>query len=79
MLCGRNDQEVFMGEIDHYAVRMLNVMSELARDAGWAGAWAALLQGSPDGAQALAEWIAAQPEERRAELCLMFTGKVMRR
>lgn|GEM_PF-5128196 len=68
-----------MNEIDETAVQMLNVMSELARDAGWAGAWAALLQGSPDGAQALADWLAAQPEERRAELCLMFTGEVMRR
>jgi len=79
MLCRRNGKEAIMGEMDDYGVQTLNVMSELARDAGWAGAWAALLQGSPDGAQALAEWIAAQPEERRAELCLMFTGEVMRR
>jgi len=71
--------EAAVNEIDETAVQMLNVMSELARDAGWAGAWAALLQGSPDGAQALADWLAAQPEERRAELCLMFTGEVMRR
>lgn len=54
--------------------KMLGLISDLAADRGWSAAWAALLNGSPTGATDLAEWIAAQPADRRAELCKAFTG-----
>lgn len=59
---------------DETGLQLLGVMAELAKDRGWSAAWGALLSGNAEGARALAEWLGQQPAERRAELCLLFTG-----
>lgn len=63
-----------MSEMDEVGVHLLAVMAELAKDRQWSSAWGMLTLGNPEGAAALAEWIAAQSPERRAELCLLFAG-----
>ena len=60
---------------DDAGLKLLGLLSDLAADRSWGAAWGALLTGSPAGATALAEWIAQQPADRRAELCRVFTGQ----
>lgn len=61
-----------MSEMDDAAMRLLTILSELAKDHKWTGAWATLLDGSPSGAAALAEWLQQQPPEKREQLRALF-------
>lgn len=63
-----------MRDQENTGLRLLAIMSELAADRGWRAAWAKLLDGSPAGAAALAEWLQAQPSKRREQLRVMFTS-----